>query len=367
MQSILDRGPDPEAAWLLSRVYLQEGDKARALAALKQAGSYRADNPLEAEPGPYVGEARCEKCHAAIFRDSLASRHTQTYYRGAQLDDLPCPDRPLPDPDDPEVTHTIHERDGVLREETRVGREVFDAVIEYAFGTSDRYLTTVSRDASGGYHIARLSYYDTPEGKGWDRSALDKTHPSPDSRRGVSGRSDRRAGRPGEVPVLPRDQPAHGRDSIGPETADRAIGCERCHGPGGNHIAAPSRPASRTRRSSTPRTPPPRPSRASNATTATSSAGTSATTTRANPAWVRSQGVGWTLSRCNTESGGAFGCVTCHDPHKSARATTTAEYEAKCLSCHAATGRLLSAAAYGARARGSGTRRPRDRPRAPAR
>ena len=82
LRSILDRGPDSEAAWLLSRAYLQEGDKARALAALKQAGSYRADNPLEAEPGPYVGEARCEKCHATIFRDSLASRHTQTYYRG---------------------------------------------------------------------------------------------------------------------------------------------------------------------------------------------------------------------------------------------------------------------------------------------
>ena len=142
---------------------------------MKQAGSYRAANPLEAEPGPYVGEARCEKCHAAIFRDSLASRHTQTYYRGTQLDAIPLPDRPLPDPDDPEVTHTFQKRDGVLREETRVGREVFDAVIEYAFGTSDRYLTTVSRDASGGYHIARLSYYQTPEGKGWDRSTLDRS------------------------------------------------------------------------------------------------------------------------------------------------------------------------------------------------
>ena len=69
--------------------------------------SYRADNPLEAEPGPYVGEARCEKCHSKIFRDSLASRHTQTYYRGAQLDQLPLPDKPLADPDDPSVTHTI--------------------------------------------------------------------------------------------------------------------------------------------------------------------------------------------------------------------------------------------------------------------
>ena len=52
------RGPDPEASWLLSRAYLQKRDKSQAQAALAQAGSYRADNPLEAEPSPYVGEAR---------------------------------------------------------------------------------------------------------------------------------------------------------------------------------------------------------------------------------------------------------------------------------------------------------------------
>ena len=73
-----------------------------AQAALAQAGSYRADNPLEPEPSPYVGEARCEKCHPAIFRDSLASRHTQTYYRGDQLDAAPpsrigpCPTPTIP-------------------------------------------------------------------------------------------------------------------------------------------------------------------------------------------------------------------------------------------------------------------------------
>ena len=53
-----------------------------------------------------------------------------------------------------------------------------------------------------------------------------------------------------------------------------------------------------------------------------------------NAGWVRSQGIGWSRSRCNTESAGAFGCVTCHDPHQSARATSTAGYELKCLTCH---------------------------------
>jgi predicted CXXCH cytochrome family protein len=333
LKPIMARGRDPEAAWLLSRAYLQEGDKAQAAAALVEAGSYRADNPLEAEPSPYVGEARCEKCHAAIFRDSLASRHTQSYYRGAQLDQLPLADRPLPDPDDPEVTHTIRKRDGTLWEETRVGKEVDRAVIEYAFGTSDRYLTLVSRDARGGYRIARLSYYDTPEGRGWDRSILDTSYPS-------RGRAQEFQGQ--EIGV--RDglarclychltNPRTGREPIGPETADRAIGCERCHGPGGNHLAALQAgfrdPAIVN------------PALASPAAATTKQCNDCHILDRNfpkgdpdNPGWVRSQGVGWTLSRCNTESDGAFGCVTCHDPHKSARATTTAQYEVKCLTCH---------------------------------
>ena len=282
-----------------------------------------------------MGEVRCEKCHAAVFRDSLASRHTQSYYRGRQLDTLPVPGRPLPDPDDPKVTHTFRRRDGALTEETRVGSEVFSTLIEYAFGTSDRYLTMVSRDSDGAFHIARLSYFDTPEGKGWDRSPLDRTHPS--RARAVEFRGETI----GILSGLARCFYCHvtnartGDELVGPETADRAIGCERCHGPGGNHLAALQagfpdsaiiNPAAATAREVTSR--------------------------QCNdchildqnfrnddpdyPGWVRSQGVGWTLSRCNTESPGTFGCVTCHNPHKSARATTNVEYEAKCLGCHGA-------------------------------
>ncbi len=65
------------------------------------------------------------------------------------------------------------EKNGELVEQTRVGDEVFEAVVEYAFGTADRYLTMVNRDRRGQYRIARMSFYRTPEGTGWDHSALD--------------------------------------------------------------------------------------------------------------------------------------------------------------------------------------------------
>ncbi len=355
LESILARGPDPEASWLLSRVHLQQGAIAKAREALARAGSYRGDHPLEDEPSPYVGEARCQTCHAALFRDSLASRHTQTYYRGAQLRGLPHPDRPLADPTDPKVTHTIKEVDGALWEETHVGDTVFRSVIAYAFGTSERYLTMVSRDARDQYRMSRLSYYHTADGEGWDRTLLAVV----DSPQLEDFQGELIGVRAGVASCLDCHitYPRSGRERIGHETADRAIGCERCHGPGGNHLAAVA--ANFSDRAIV------------NPASASPRAGTQQLCNkchildqryqhgdREKPGWVRSQGAGWTWSRCNTESGGAFGCVTCHDAHQGLGSTTTAMYEAKCLACHsAATARPAAAPGPVAQA----TTRPRPR------
>jgi hypothetical protein len=333
LQSIPDHRTDPEASWLLSRAYLQEGDKDQAQAAMARSGSYRRDSPLEEEPSPYVGEARCRQCHPTIFQDSLASRHTQTYYRGEQLRSLPRPDRPLTDPTDPKVTHTIKDVDGALSDETRVGDTVLRSVIEYAFGTSDRYLTMVGRDVDDRYRIVRLSYYHTAAGGGWDRTILNV---------GESAHAEDFRGRPisvcdGVIKCLycHITFPRAGRERIGPETADRAIGCERCHGPGANHLAAVAagfadlaivNPAAASPRAVTEK-------QCNDCHILDRNYGRN---DRENTYWIRSQGVGWAWSRCNTEGGGAFGCVTCHDPHRGAAATTAAQYESKCLACHTA-------------------------------
>jgi predicted CXXCH cytochrome family protein len=334
LQSIPAHQVDAEASWLLSRAYLQEGDKARAQEAMARAGSYRRDNPLEEEPSPYVGEGRCQSCHPTIFRHSLANRHTRSYSRGEQLRSLPRPDRPLTDPTDPKVTHTIKEIDGALWDETRVGDTVLRSIIEYAFGTSDRYLTMVSHGAHDRYRVVRLSYYHAAGGGGWDRTILNVSEPTD---------TEDFRGRPisecdGVIKCLYCHVtfPRAGRERIGPETADRAIGCERCHGPGAHHLAAVATgfpdPAIVSPASASPR-----------AVTETQCNDchildrSYRRDDRENSYWIRSQGVGWSWSRCNTESGGEFGCVTCHDPHQGARRTTISQYEAKCLGCHPAS------------------------------
>jgi predicted CXXCH cytochrome family protein len=127
--------------------------------------------------------------------------------------------------------------------------------------------------------------------------------------------------------------PRTGKESIGPETADRGIGCERCHGPGGNHVVAlQARVPDLAIVNPVVASPQDVTSKQFN------DCHILAEDFRkhdlANAGWVRSQGVGWTMSRCNTESAGAFGCVTCHDPHRAAHTTTISQYEAKCLDCH---------------------------------
>lgn len=55
---------------------------------------------------------------------------------------------------------------------------------------------------------------------------------------------------------------------------------------------------------------------------------------RENPRLTRFQPVGLMQSACFVQSGGMLSCSTCHDPHRTAKATTRRQYEAKCVACH---------------------------------
>jgi hypothetical protein len=123
----------------------------------------------------------------------------------------------------------------------------------------------------------------------------------------------------------------------GPEAADRGIGCERCHGPGGHHIAAvelsfPDQAVTRFRRTASGTRP----------TVMALCGGCHGTTGRAMPqdtpaATVRFQATTLPWSRCFQEGRGALDCLTCHDAHRSGD-EPPAFFEAKCLTCHSTVG-----------------------------
>jgi hypothetical protein len=326
-----------EAHWLLSRAYLHTGRLADASAALARACGHGTENRLVPEPSPYLGSARCAFCHADISRTYLRTRHARTFHHGPELLNLPLPDRPLPASDDPKVTLTFQRDEQHVRVETCERDRVVNTLVDYAFGTRERYVTMIGRDDEGDYRGVRLSYYHTTSGSGWDRTSGDAG--TPDGNDNIRGRPiDVRGGVVRCLhchvtrPIAFRDPPP---EAIGPEAADSAIGCERCHGPGGSHAAAiaadfPDR-AIAIVRAGTARATVVNVQCIECHTVDIRSAIASAPD---DPRYVRSPGMTMTFSRCYTQSDGGLSCLTCHDPHREAESLASF-YETKCLTCHA--------------------------------
>jgi cytochrome c-type biogenesis protein CcmH/NrfG len=327
---LLADGPDAEASWLLGRSYIQEHDWDRAAALLRPGESFRAERPHEFEPAPYVGAARCAACHAEIYRSLIASKHATTFSRAQDLAELVLPASPLSDPGNPQVTHEFERRDGSLQVETRAGEEVQRAVIDYAFGSRDHFMTFVGRDERGRSRMLRISHYHSPRGSGWDLSTgLPERPEDPHEYLGTTmleGDGVRRClfcHTTNFRAVL---------DQVGPEAVDLAIGCEKCHGPGGHHVAAVEAGFPDPAILNPGRLPGPALDKTCGQChdlhkTSVISA------PRTDPVWYRFQSLALTWSRCYVESDGALTCVTCHDPHTYGK-TSTARHEAKCLSCH---------------------------------
>src|SRR5579883_3433156 len=326
---------DVEAYWLLSRAHLQQGRSAAAADALAHSGSYGADHRLLAEPSPYVGSARCASCHPEIHRAYDGTRHARSFHHEGGLLGLPLPDRPLEDPDDPKVTHTIKRKDQHIEVHTQAGDCVFKLVVAYAFGTRGRYLTMIGRDEEANYRALRLSYYHTEAGSGWGRTS------------GDVGRSDtiddirgqKVDVRDGVVRCLYchvtqprdyRDPPPEG--GPGPEARDPGIGCERCHGPGAHHVQAIQKDFADRAIINLASAP------AETVVAACADCHIVGSRpviegAREDPKFARSPGLTLTFSRCYTDSGGGMSCLTCHDPHGEAEHSASF-YEAKCLRCH---------------------------------
>ena len=178
--------------------------------------------------------------------------------------------------------------------------------------------------------MLRISHYDSPRGSGWDLATGLPAQPD---------QFDHYLGKPMfEGDGVRRCLYCHTTnfravlDQVGPEAADHSIGCERCHGPGGHHVAAVA-------------------AGFSDPAIANPGAGTAAEINqlcgqchnihrpdvldkdRTDPVWYRFQALTLTWSRCYTESQGTLSCVSCHDPHRLAE-TSAARQEVHCLSCH---------------------------------
>jgi tetratricopeptide (TPR) repeat protein len=335
---VLASKPEPEGFWLLSRAFLQEGSKDQAIEALEKSATFRDENPLVPEPSRYVGSNRCAECHSAISQSQQASRHAHTFFPATELGNLSLPPESFADPAQAEVKHTIR-RSGSLRleQETHAGNQVYSAVVEYAFGSGDRGLTLVGRGEKGQAFELRLSHYRTEKGTQWDVTSGHILRPD---------EPERYLGEALPEDAVRRCLICHVTNAqailkeSGPGASDHGIGCEKCHGPGENHLSAVTAGFSDMaiidpRMASGPRVV---------GLCAECHSPRRGAVSREDPNAVRFQGTTLTWSRCFLESQDKLDCITCHDPHRNA-VTQASHYEAKCLSCHSGAARARGAKA----------------------
>jgi tetratricopeptide (TPR) repeat protein len=332
-------GDDPETCWLLSRCDLQEGTASDEVVRT-HARSFRETHPLELEPAPFVGEGRCADCHQPIFQEQHRSRHARTFPRGELLRTIPYPKRPISDPCNPKVTHSFLKGQDQIEVRTQVDGQVFQTIVDYAFGSGDRGLTLVGHDRQNQFFEYRLSYY--PQPVGWDVTSghpMEAAIPA-ELYQGMTLNADavRRC------LVCHATHPHAVLTNSGPESSDAAIGCEFCHGPGGNHLKAIAslRKDNRNKDADLPRDADlsiARPALASGSeivrlcSRCHSPRDESLQLSPGSPDSVRFQGTTLCWSRCYTESRNKLDCVTCHDPHHNA-VTSPGWYESRCLQCH---------------------------------
>jgi len=329
LERFLSSQQDHEFFWLMSRAYLQEGEKNQALAALEKSGSFREDNPLAPEPASFVGSSRCAECHPAIFQTQQSSRHAHTFLRVGELGKLPLPPESFPDPAQAKVTHSLR-RSGSeqLEQETHVENQVYSALVEYALGSGDRGFTLVGRGDKRQAFELRLSRYRTGESHLWDVTT--GHFPRPDDPTQYLGKSLTEDALRRCLGCHVTNAPAILRAS-GPGASDHGIGCEKCHGPGENHLLAIK--AGFPDRFPDPAIIDPRMASGSRLVALCTECHGKENTSPDDPTSVRFQGKTLPWSRCFQESQDKLDCITCHDPHRNA-VTTSAHYEAKCLSCH---------------------------------
>jgi hypothetical protein len=279
---------------------------------------------LLAAAGAYAGPQACRSCHPEQFRTQAQSHHAQALRRAASTPLAgQLADRPLRERSGIEFTYAAA-ADGIAVTITKGSRRL-EAMLEWAFGAGVQAVTPVGR-WHGRYFEHRISWYQAPQ-----QAARTIGHPSEPSRD-----PERALGRMQDNATITRCFECHATAvRPGPDLAAMLPGvtCERCHGPGAEHAAHPSREniGAHTRESAAQSV---RFCAECHRAPAGPSHGAPEIT---DPISIRFQPVGLMASRCYRASR-SLSCVTCHNPHQDL-VRDAAFYAARCLSCHATGGR----------------------------
>jgi hypothetical protein len=293
----------------------------------------------------YLGEATCRDCHpgeSAMQRRSGHDRTLRLAERSLIIDWLDG--KSVSDPKYPDIRWSFHRREKRLVVERTAGGKSESLALDYALGSGKHGVTFVaiagekSKLNPSGIE-QRVSYLAndprlaiTP---GQEGSPQLEHH-------GLAVLSPA-FGRLMDPDQLRQCLGCHAtltstgtRNRLETATLVPNVSCERCHGPGGDHVDAARRGETDLNMPMGGDRDPPwvQVNMCGECHRLPSSKTVSWSSIRPdNPGIVRFQGVGVSMSACYAKGLGGLRCTTCHDPHDRT-SSDHSRYEATCLSCH---------------------------------
>ena len=283
-----------------------------------RAGCNQPHETARTSYAAYLGNSACAECHAAESKKHHNSRHATTM-RSVDLRSL---GRDFPVAGDIPDTNFVVKPSGAGFVLAVKYQPELQQPLQYALGSGKFALTFINVHDKDSVVELRESYYPTLHA--WNYTPGQAHIEGDGLGRLYQGRLAR-ACVTCHTTALPSD-------SLTPEPRFFGVGCESCHGPGRDHVAAmrsgKAGDLHLARLNSL------------DATTMNERCGRCHRSAKNVPvgetSTQRFQPYGLMKSRCFLESGNKLSCQTCHDPHENA-STDHKTYEQICLSCHAST------------------------------
>jgi predicted CXXCH cytochrome family protein len=315
-----------------------------APAPLRVAEVSAADNVYD----DYTGEKACAVCHPGEAALQSRSGHSRTLWRAvSRSPERWLPGKPFPDPEQPEIEWSYRLQQGVLFADRSQNGRTDSLPLELGVGSGKHGVTFVTTrpglesDAGRGpsgiehrisYNTAARSMAITPGQTAREQSLFGPTIVP--------------AGRLLSPEQLKTCLSCHctltsgaGFTRLDLATMVPNVTCERCHGPGGEHVSAARGGETDLQiQAGLDDQEPARQIRLCGECHRTVRDVSGSKLNPDNTEIIRYQPVGLSLSACYARATSGLKCTSCHDPH-GPTSTDHASYNAVCLSCHQGSGR----------------------------
>jgi len=285
----------------------------------------------------YAGAQACAGCHAEIYRKQAASNHARSLRPLLEVAEITSR---VPfeifDRSSGAKLALVRATDGRLDLVARTGASEELLALEWAFGSGTKGITPVGRFGGGAFAESRLSWYASTGAMDFTTGASKFT---PQTNSESLGRTLKKE----EIAeCLGCHTTGTSRENLEPPRDNMGVRCERCHGPGAQHILQMQKPQGPDKKIFQPGTL----DGFAQAQMCGVCHGMPPDDTNFQairfiqeaPNTVRFPSQRLVLSRCFNETEDGLRCTVCHDPHSDVAANRSAPEKA-CLSCHMAAKR----------------------------